>query len=287
MIFAMAFDAAYASMGEAVINALNFYHRRPDIVVFTDDAGAPPLRRLARLHRNVSLLPFRTSGYHCGEWHPLIWAKVEAFRLPVDECVIFLDADMIVYGDLGRFERALLASDRIIGASRDFAPFTKQFNSGFDFRQFFFRHYFPSDAYLAAPAFNAGALVFRPDPAVHRELARLSACHHGVTFYPEQAILNLFCLANDAWLELPDLSVMPFSPRVAEREKSFGMIHFFTPRPAFMSAPVVRQGEPVLEDMMAWFQETYATPYPLRDIEADYRARLHGTLADAGGNGGG
>lgn len=282
MIFAMAFNAAYASMAEAVINALNHYQRQPSIIVFTDDLHAPPLRRLAQLHPNMDLIPFEPAGHHYGEWHPLIWAKLEAFRLGTDECVMFLDADMIIYGELDRFETALLASGKAVGASRDFAPFAKQFNSGFDFRQFFFRHYFDDDAYLTAPAFNAGALLFKPDLTVYRELARLSARHHRVTFYPEQAILNLFCLMNDAWLELPDLSIMPFSPRVAEPVKSFGMIHFFTPRPEFMGATVIREGEPTLEEMMSWFQSRHGTPYPLGRIECEYRTRLRNTFADPG-----
>lgn len=285
MIFVMAFDAVYASMGEAVINALNHYHDRPNIVVFTDDVHAPPLHRLGLLHDNVDILPFKPKEYHCGEWHPLIWAKLEAFRLPVDECVMFLDADMIIYNNLSHFEGMLLSSGKTIGASRDFAPFVKQFNSGFDFRQFFFRHYFAEDQCLAAPAFNAGALVFKPDPAVYRELIALSAHNHNVTFYPEQAILNLFCRIHDGWLELPDLSVMPFSGRITDTVKTYGMIHFFTPRPEFMAVPVVRQGEPTLDDMMAWFQETHKTPYPIRRIESDYRTRLNNTFhcADDGG----
>jgi lipopolysaccharide biosynthesis glycosyltransferase len=275
MVFALAFDERYSQMAVAVINALNFYHNTPTIVVFSDDVTGSSATRIRSVHKNVTFIPFERYALHYGEWHPLIWAKIEAFRLPVNDCVMFLDADVIIYNNLSRFEDEFLASGKIIGASRDFAPLVKQFNSGFDFRQFFFRHYFANDEYLHAAAFNAGALIFRPDSSAYSELITLGKRHHEITFYPEQAILNLFARLCDGWLELPDLSVMPFSSRVLEVQPSFGLLHFFTPRPNVMLPAIARQGEPTLDDMRAWFENRFSTPYPLEKLERDFLVRRH------------
>jgi hypothetical protein len=277
MIFAMAFDAYYAGMGSAVIHALNFYHGHPTILLYTDDPQS--LRGLASKHRNVEVIPFVDSGFHHGEWHPLIWAKLEAFRIEAADCVVFLDADMIVYNELGPHVDAFCRSGKLLGASTDFAPFVKQFNSGFDFREFFFGHILDRRSYLSAPAFNAGALVFKPDKAVYKEIAALARKFHDVTFYPEQAILNLFAMINDAWCPLEDLSVMPFDRRVLDCPKRYGMIHCFTPRPTCMLPPVVRAGEPTLEDMARWFADTHGVPYPLSTLERDFVCRRDNLLS--------
>ena len=280
MVFALAFDEKYSQMAAAVINALNFYHNTPTIIAFSDDVTSPSATRLSSLHKNLSFIPFKKYALHYGEWHPLIWAKIEAFRLPVNDCVVFLDADVIIYNNLSRFRDDFLASGKVIAASRDFAPFVKQFNSGFDFRQFFFQHYFANDEHLNAVAFNAGALIFKPDHIVYSELIALSKRHHDITFYPEQAILNLFAKLCDGWLEQPDLNVMPFSPRVLEPQPSFGLLHFFTPRPPLMLPAIVRQGEPTLGEMTAWFGSRFKTPYPLEKLERDFLSRRDNSLPE-------
>ncbi|MEI6948656.1 glycosyltransferase [Paraflavisolibacter sp. H34] len=276
MVFILAIDYGYIRMATAVINGLNHYHHLPRIIVYTLKADTEKIADHFKRSANVEVIEFTDGGLHYGQWHPLIWAKIEAFRLDIQETVLFLDADMIIYSNLQKYFDDFTASKKLIGASPDFAPFVKQFNSGFDFRQFFFRHFFNSNNYLMEAAFNAGALLFRPDKAVYQELMALARAFHEVAFYPEQAILNLLCLQRDGWHRMDDLSIMPFSPRILSG-KDYGMLHFFTPRPAVMQAPIIRDGEPGLQEMMAWFEECYGVPYPLEKIEDDFKRRLENT----------
>src|ERR1700733_14634008 len=157
MTFVLAFDEAYIRMGKAVINAIHHYHDSPSIFLYTTYKVHPCFLELASTYPNLEIIPFKNRGYHFGDWHPLIWAKIEAFGLDVKGPIIFLDADMIIYKNLEPFVNNFSASGRLIGASTDFAPLVKQFNSGLDFRQYFYGHLFKDRAYLPAPAFNAGA----------------------------------------------------------------------------------------------------------------------------------
>jgi alpha-N-acetylglucosamine transferase len=278
MVFAMAFDSYYSTMGRSVINALNFYHNNPSIFIYTPFPKHELLARVEADYPNVRLIPAPQNTFHYGEWHPLIWSKIEVFNLPIDDCVVFLDADVIVYNNLQKYCDRFLKSGKAIGASADFAPFIKQFNSGFDFHQFFFKRIFTNDAYLSATAFNAGALIVRPDSRIYQELIRLAHDFHKLTFYPEQAILNLYCFLNDGWEDLEDFSIMPFSSSLVGNFRGCGVLHFFTPRPAFMLEPIERSGEPTLNDMTNWFEAVHGTSFPLRQIEKDYLARLNNKL---------
>ena len=278
MIFAMAFDELYGRMASAVIHALNFFHRDPYIVVFAHDPANLHIKTLSERYRNIEVARCPHPQFHFGQWHPLIWAKLEAFRLETKESVMFLDADMIVYRELSVFEKAFEESGRCVGASSDFAPFVKQFNSGFDFYQHFFDEPFQDLTYLRQPAFNAGAIVLRPDRVVYRDIMRLAHRFHEITFYPEQAILNLYAYLNGGWCRLDDLSIMPFSSRVLAPKPDYGMLHFFTPRPDFMLQSVIRDGEPTLSDMMSRFASKHGREYPLGRIESDFFMRLQNRL---------
>ena len=273
MIFVLAFDYSYLRMATAVINGLNHFHNFPRIIVYTLKSDKQKIANHFKVSMNIEIIEFVNPNLHYGQWHPLIWAKIEAFRLDIKETILFLDSDMIIYNNLQKYFDEFDASNKIVGASPDFAPFVKQFNSGFDFRQFFFRHFFESDDYLMADAFNAGAVMFRPDKMIYNELIKLAKACHEVAFYPEQAILNLLCISKNGWFRMNDLSIMPFSPRILS-ENNYGMLHFFTPRPNVMQTPILRDGEPSLQEMMAWFENRFKVAYPLEKIEDDFIKRL-------------
>lgn len=274
MVFIIACDKHYSKMAQAVINSLNYYHDNCRIIVYSTDSDSDEILNLKNGHNNIRIIPFNDLGYHYGEWHPLIWAKIEAFNLDIDEPVMFLDVDVIIYRSLSDFFDCFEKSAKIIGASRDFAPFVKQFNGSFDFCQFFFNNFFQDSSYLTAPAFNAGAIIFRPNKNVYKELKILSENLHHFTFYPEQAILNYYCFINDGWMEIEDLSILPFSSRVLNRNNDIGMLHFFTPRPDCMMNPIIRSGEPTLADVVSLFEKFHKTNYPLAEIEQEYLDRL-------------
>jgi hypothetical protein len=271
--FLLAFDPSYARMATALVRSLTVFHPGCPIVVHTLDEHLHALESWARDHafRDVSVVPFRpATELSFGEWHPLVWAKLEAFASDPDVLQVVLDVDQIMYGDLSACIEEAAGSGKTISASPDIS----------DFRDHVHRS-FKGNRDLASSAdmrcFNAGAMVVRPSKRAYDELVALAERHHRDVRLPEQAILNLWALENGEHHDLGDkFMIEPWSPKVLETPVPSCLVHFWTPRAAFFGANPVRSSEPQWGSCLEAFRRATGEPYPLERFERDFLARLHG-----------
>jgi hypothetical protein len=271
--FVLAFDASYLRMATALVHALHHFHPGAPIRVYTlpdDLAALSPWAR--RLGGGVEVIAYRPpAALSSGEWHPLIWAKLEAFAAEDAGPQVVLDVDQILYRPVSGHVARALASGRWISASPDITDLRGHVQPWFTGE--------PLDALAGVPCFNAGAMIVRPSRPVYQELVALARRHHAEVRLPEQAILNLWALRHDGHHDLGDAFMLaPWSPRVLEPAPAC-LIHFWTPRPAFFGPSPARSLEPSLEDCLTRFEHQTGQRYPLERFERDFTVRLDNALA--------
>jgi hypothetical protein len=75
-------------MGETIQRMIRHYHQNDSITIYTSIDNYKPV---------VDGCIVKTFGtklnLYFGEWHPLIWSKLEAFNSSSNELTIFLDVD--------------------------------------------------------------------------------------------------------------------------------------------------------------------------------------------------
>ena len=271
--FLLAFDPSYARMATALVRSLTVFHPGCPIVVHTLDEHVRTLDEWARAHRfrDVSIVPYRpATALSFGEWHALVWAKLEAFAADPDVLEVVLDVDQILYRDLWACIDEAAESGKTISASPDISDFRDHVHESFDGCR---------DLTSSADmrCFNAGAMIVRPSKRAYDGLVALAERHHRDVRLPEQAILNLWAFENGEHHDLGEkFMIEPWSPKVLEEPIPSCLVHFWTPRPAFFGANPVRSSEPQLESCLEDFHQATGEPYPLERFERDFRARLHG-----------
>jgi hypothetical protein len=273
--FVLAFDAAYARMATALVHALQHFHPGHPIRVYTLPGELAALRAWSRPFRDVEVVAYRMpAALDFGEWHPLIWAKLEAFAAEDTGPKVVLDVDQILYGPVSDHVARALASGRCISASPDITDLRGHVQAWFTGS--------PLEALVGVPCFNAGAMVVRPSRPVYQELLALARRHHAEVRLPEQAILNLWARRHGGHHDLGEAFMLhPWSPRVLEARPAC-LVHFWTPRPAFFGANPSRSLEPSLQECLARFEQDTGRRYPIERFEHDFTVRLHNTLAAAG-----
>ncbi|MGL5863488.1 MAG: hypothetical protein ACRCY9_19770, partial [Phycicoccus sp.] len=207
-----------------------------------------------------------------GEWHPLVWAKLEAFASDPDVLQVVLDVDQIMYHSLSACIDEAARSGKTISASPDISDLRSHLLESFD-----------GDLDLESSAnmrcFNAGAMVVQPSRRAYDEFVELAERHHREVRLPEQAILNLWARENEEYHDLGDkFMIEPWSPKLLETPIPSCLVHFWTPRPAFFGANPVRSTEPRWDTCLRAFRDATGTPYPLDRFEHDFQTRLHGSL---------
>lgn len=271
--FLLAFDTGYTRMATALVHSLNHFHPGRPVRVYTLREEHAALRHWARSFRDVEVVPYRPpADLSFGEWHPLVWAKLEAFTAERPQVV--LDVDQLLYRELSDQVERALASGRLVSASPDITDLRGHVLPSFSGE--------PLEALAGVPCFNAGALVVRPSREAYQQLLTLARRHHAEVRLPEQAILNLWARRHGGHHDLGEsFMLQPWSPRVLESSPSC-LIHFWTPRPAFFGSSPTRSLEPALEECLARFERETGRPYPLERFERDFTARLHDALAVGG-----
>lgn len=270
--FVLAFDSGYTRMATALVHALNHFHPGRPVRVYTLREEREALRRWARAFRDVEVIAYEPSAWlHFGEWHPLVWAKLEAFAAEGDGYQVVLDVDQLLYRALTGCIEEAMDSGRTLSASPDITDLRGHVLPSFGGE--------PLEGLIGVPCFNAGAMVVRPEREVYRELLALAREHHAQVRLPEQAILNLWARRHGGHHDLgEEFMLQPWSPRVLEPSPSC-LIHFWTPRPGFFGSSPPRSLEPAWEECLERFERETGQRYPLERFERDFTTRLSNTLA--------
>lgn len=98
--------------------------------------------------------------------------KLLVYKLPYDEKMCLIDADMLCLGDISEIE--------------DFKPISAGLNIGL---------VYPENVY-GRPMFNTGLMVFEPDNSTFEEIQKFASKHVNEIWYGDQAMLNLFYYKN-------------------------------------------------------------------------------------------
>ncbi|HVG61324.1 MAG TPA: hypothetical protein VNA24_22380 [Hyalangium sp.] len=270
--FVLAFDVGYARMATALVHSLNHFHPGRPIRVYVMEEDLAPLQRWAKGFRDVEVRRYEQAGrLSFGEWHPLVWAKLEAFAAEEHSSQVVLDVDQILYRDLSPCIAEALAAGKTISASPDISSLRGHVLPSFTGE--------PLEGLERVSCFNAGAMIIRPSRDVYRELVDLAQRHHAQVRLPEQAILNLWARRNGGHHDLGEkFMIQPWSPRVLEADSPSCLIHFWTPRPAFFGPSPLRTTEPSLEECMSTFERETGHRYPLDRFEQDFMVRLNNSL---------
>jgi hypothetical protein len=271
--FTLAFDRGYTRMATALVHALRHFHPARTIRVFTlpDDVAA--LQRWSERWPEVSVHAYRQAhDLSFGEWHPLIWAKLEAFAADPAELQVVLDVDQILYRSLEPSIAEAERAGRAVAASPDITDLRGHVHASFGGGR-------GLDELVGVPCFNAGAMVVRPSPKAYGELVALARREHRHVRLPEQAILNLWARATESHHDLGEgFMLQPWSPRLLERPITSCLVHFWTPRPAFFGVSPRRSAEPELQECLTAYARQTGQPYPLEHLERDFLVRLRGDL---------
>jgi hypothetical protein len=267
-------------MATALVHSLGHFHPGHRIRVYTLREHVAALKAWARSFPDVEVVPYRAGhALAFGEWHPLVWAKLEAFAAEEGVHQVVLDVDQILYRSLSGCIAEAIDAGKIIAASPDIT----------DLRG----HVLPSfqggvglEALGGVPCFNAGAMVIRPSRQAYRELIALAQAHHADVWLPEQAILNLWARQAGGHHDLGEAFMLqPWSPRLLEPVVPSCLVHFWTPRPPFFGASPLRSGEPAWEERLRAFARETGQSYPLDRFERDFLLRLRGELTGSAAHG--
>lgn len=270
--FVLAFDVGYARMATALVHSLNHFHPGRPIRVYTMEEDEEPLRRWATGFHDVEVRRYVHAGrLSFGEWHPLVWAKIEAFADEELPCQVVLDVDQILYRSLSGCIAEALSAGKSISASPDISSLRDHMLPSFTGE--------PLEELGRVSCFNAGAMIIRPSRNIYRELLHLAQAHHAHVRLPEQAILNLWARRHGAHHDLGEkFMIQPWSPRVLEHGSPSCLIHFWTPRPAFFGSSPVRTTEPSLRECLNTFERETGQRWPLERFEQDFLLRLQNQL---------
>ncbi len=289
--FVLAFDPGYARMATALVHSLAHFHPGQPIRVFTLPAHAAELERWAQPSRQrgvaldvVAYAPDLELSF--GEWHPLVWAKLEAFAADPGELQVVLDVDQLLYRSLEACVAEAAAAGKAIAASPDITDLRGHVHASFDAGDAGSggSAVHRLDELRGVPCFNAGAMIIRPSRRAHREMLALARRHHADVRLPEQAILNLWARAAGEHHDLGEqLMLQPWSPRLLEPAPPSCLVHFWTPRPAFFGNSPRRAEEPAFQECLDEFQRATGQRYPLERFERDFLSRLRGELAEEPG----
>jgi hypothetical protein len=266
--FLLALDPSYLRMGTALVHSLNHFHPGKEVKLYVQSHDFEGFQTWARSFRDVTVVPYaNAAALDAGEWHPLVWAKLEAFAAPDDRFHVVLDVDQLLFRGLDAHVEEAARSGKRLSASPDISTLHQHFRPGF-----------AASAELAgvpdAPCFNAGAMIVKPDAAAYRELLRLARHHHRHMRLPEQGLLNLWALWGEGHHDMGErFMLQPWSPRVLERDPAT-LIHFWTPRPSFFGSSPVRSTEPTLEECLQRFEQEHRSPYPLERFREAFELRL-------------
>jgi hypothetical protein len=286
--FLLAFDPGYCRMATALVNSLIHFHPGRLIRVYTLPEHVEPLRVWARPYRDIEVVAYRPPHQLAfGEWHPLIWAKLEAFAAEEHTFQVVLDVDQLLYRSLSRCIAEAAGAGKLVAASPDIsdlrAHVLPSFRDNCSDNGRDDGHDDPDDQGLDAlagvPCFNAGAMIIRPSQAAYRDIIALARRHHTDLRLPEQAIFNLWARQAGGHHDLGErFMLQPWSPRVLEPRVPSCLIHFWTPRPPFFGTSPLRSGEPTWETCLQAFEHDTGRPYPLARFERDFMVRLEGAL---------
>jgi|GEM_PF-6446660 len=267
----LAFDPSYLRMATALVRSLAQVHPGHRIRVYTLAPHVAELEAWASAFDAVEIVAYRPAhALSCGEWHPLIWAKLEAFAGAPGVPQVVLDVDQILYRSLSGAVARATASGDVIAASPDITDLRGHVLASFD-------DGYPVDRLAGVPCFNAGAMIIQPSLDAYRELIALAVRHHAHVRLPEQAILNLWARRGPGYHDLGEsFMLQPWSPRLLEPVIPSSLVHFWTPRPTFFGANPVRSAEPKWHECLAAFARTTGQAYPLERFERDFLRRLHG-----------
>ena len=271
--FVLAFDAGYARMATALVHSLNHFHPGRPIRVYAMEEDVGVLQRWAKDFCDVEVRRYLQAGrFSFGEWHPLVWAKLEAFADEDQSCQVVLDVDQILYRSLSGCIAEALSAGKTISASPDISSLRDHVLPSFTGE--------PLGALEQVSCFNAGAMVVRPSRDIYRELVHLALEHHAHVRLPEQAVLNLWARRHEGHHDLGEkFMIQPWSPRVLELGSPSCLIHFWTPRPAFFGSSPLRTTEPSLKECLSTFERETGQRYPLDRFEQDFLLRLQNRLA--------
>jgi hypothetical protein len=274
--FLVAFDPGYIRMATALVHSLAHFHPGRRIRAFTLPEHMAALREWARPFRDVELVTYEPDPkLSFGEWHPLVWAKLEAFAGEEGTYQVFLDVDQILYRSLSGCIAEAIASGKLISASRDITDLRGHVLPSFGLHSL--------ASLEGVPCFNAGAMIIKPSQQAYRELLALAEAHHADVRLPEQAVLNLWARQNGGHHELgEELMIQPWSPRLLEPVIPSCLVHFWTPRPSFFGSSPLRSTEPAMNECLEAFARETGREYPLDRFERDFMLRLRGGLGAEG-----
>lgn len=248
MYFVIAFSEKYTRCAQGLINAINHYHDA-EIIAYVDDIDNEAVRSIARSYANLHLIEFVPNEWSYGNWHPLIWSKIDAFSLDISEPCVFLDVDILMYKPLDSYLERYQRSGKIIGGAMDDDSLADQFKGAWGTQLL--------GKTDSGSAFNAGAMIFTPNRSSFEDLRELAEKNHEKVAFPEQAILNLWALQNGGWLDLGhEFMALPFSEKVIGSEE-YALLHFFTPRPEFMTKHGEREGESSFSEALIEFKRRF------------------------------
>jgi len=262
--FVLSFDAGYLRMAKALVNAIGHFHPGKRVRVLTLPSSAEAIEAWAADKPDVEVIRYRAPDLEFGEWHPLVWAKLEAFAPRAHALEVVLDVDQILYGPLDDCIAAASASGATISASPDITDLRGHVHESFGAPE-------ALEALSGVPCFNAGAMIVRPSRAAYSEILRLAREVHRHVRLPEQAVLNLWARENGGHHDLGDrLMLEPWSPRLLEPKMPSCLVHFWTPRPAFFGTSPLRSSEPAFEACLRDFEERTGRAYPMERFERDF-----------------
>lgn len=262
--FFLAFDVGYLRMATALVHALCHFHPGKRIRVLTLPADVEHLAAWAATLPGVEIAAYAASNLDFGEWHPLVWAKLEAFASEDHEMEVVLDVDQLLYRPLTECIAEAWLAGKVIAASPDITDLRGHVRATYT-------HPEGLEALRGVPCFNAGAMIVRPSRGAYEELLALARKVHGDVRLPEQAVLNLWARSKNAFCDLGDsLMLQPLSPRLLEPDVPSCLVHFWTPRPPFFGTSPVRSSEPSWDECLHQFERETGSPYPTERFERDY-----------------
>jgi hypothetical protein len=269
--FVLAMSPNYKRMGTAFLHALNHFEPGRAIRIFTLAPDLAEMRAWAAGFRDVTVLPYGNSkSFQYGDWHPLIWAKLEAFAMTDHEYNVVLDVDQILYRSVADHVRLAKESGKIFSGSEDMTSLHGHMHPS--------RMEHPTLAALPeSRCLNAGAMIVRPSQAAYAEIVKSAEAWHRHMWLPEQGILNVWAhLAGEA-NDLGDGWMLdPWSPKLLAPEVPACLVHFWTPRPAFFGESPLRKKEPLWDECLSAFERKTGAAYPLARFERDFELRLAG-----------
>ncbi|GGY24652.1 hypothetical protein [Paludibacterium paludis] len=268
--FQLAADAAYARMCTAMVHAIRHFHPDAPVRLYRPEADR---EAFAHLEGKAELLPPPPSTLPFGEFHPLIWTKMEAAAWEGPDVVVVLDPDQILYRPMRELCERFWASDADFGSTTDDEDVRHQFRQ------------LPAilEPVADRAGISSGTMLIRPSARFYASLREVAENFAQHAKYPDQAVLNVLAYVTGRWMYFDEVLQMPhLSPGILDEAHDACLIHFYTPRPACFGASPRRAKEESFAEACAEFAELTGRPYPEQRVERDFLVRLENRLAKAG-----